>query len=123
MSHRGMLLSGTEDAQSRRDIRTYADTGVLEVAKEAGIDVLRHPCEDRGVHVGETGEEAWIHRHGRGFAVGHAVLSHDSAQVLGLVERNGACSHVASDVHAEELGEVTQVLEFECATEASFERR
>jgi hypothetical protein len=40
--------------------------------------------------VREAGEEAGIHREGRGFAVGHSVLGEDVARVYGLIQRYGA---------------------------------
>jgi propanediol dehydratase large subunit len=95
----------------------------LEATKEARVDVLRHLCEDRGVHVAESGQEARVYRHGRGFAVGHAVLSQDVAYVLGLIQRNGTGIHVASNLRAKELREVTQVLDLKFCADASFERR
>jgi hypothetical protein len=41
------------------------------------------------------------------------MLSHDVAHVLRLIQRDGAGRRVASYLHTHELGEVTQVLDFE----------
>jgi hypothetical protein len=67
----------------------------------------------------EAGEKAGVHREGR---IGHAVLCEDVAQVFGLIQRDGAGRAIAGDVHAEELGEVAQVLNFEPCTKLGFER-
>jgi hypothetical protein len=70
----------------------------------------------------EAGEEAGVHREGRWLTVGHAVLDEDVTQIFGLIQRDGACRAVACDVHATELGEFTQVLDFEPCTKLSLER-
>jgi hypothetical protein len=92
----------------------------LKAAEEVRVDVLSHFGKGRGVHVCEAGKEAGVHREGRGLTVGHAVLGEDIAQVFGLVRRDGAGRSAAGDVHAEELGEVTRVLDFEFGAQASF---
>jgi hypothetical protein len=98
---RGGGSGGAEDAQRRGNIGARANGRVLEIAQETGVDVLRHAGERGRVHVSEAGEEAGIHGKGRRFRVGHAVLGDDVAQVLGLVQRDGACGAIAVDVHAE----------------------
>jgi hypothetical protein len=72
--------------------------------------------------VREAGEEAGVHRERRWLRDGHAVLDEDVTQVLGLIQRDGACRAVAGDVHAKQLGEVTEVLDFEPPTKLSLDR-
>jgi hypothetical protein len=57
-----------------------------------------------------------------GLGVGHAVLGEDVAQVIGLVQGDGAGRAIAGDVNAEELGQVAKVLNFESCTKLSLER-
>jgi hypothetical protein len=56
--------------------------------------------------VRESGEEAGVHRKGRGIRVTHTVLCKDIAHVFGSVQRDGAGRAITGDVHADELGEV-----------------
>jgi hypothetical protein len=72
--------------------------------------------------VREAGEEAGVHREGRGHGVGHVVLGEDGTHVFGLIQRDGTGRAVAGDVHAQELGEVTMVLDFEPGTKLSLKR-
>jgi hypothetical protein len=98
---RGGSLGGAEDAQRRGDIGARVDGRVLETAQEAWVDVLGHAGEMGRGHVREAGEEAGVHGRGRRFSVGHVVLGEDVAQVLGLVQGDGASRPVTGDVHAE----------------------
>jgi hypothetical protein len=66
-----------------------------------------------------AGAEAGVHRKGRGLIVGHAGLCEDVAQVFGMIQREGAGQAIAGDVHAQELGEVALVLNFEPCTKLS----